>query len=318
MVDAERTNPPPLLERISRGLSASVLYIDRNRDLRRTLLLAGSGRSGSTWLAEAITRGGRYRLMFEPFHPEEGPLAAHLLAGQYVDPSSRDPALLDGARAILTGRVRHRRVDSLNTCRFPDRRLIKDNSCTNLVPWLVEQFPDVPIVYLLRHPFAVANSRTRLGWRPLLRDFSAQTAIWEGPFAGRRDELAKFGRTENMFLRHVLSWCLENAIPLQLPPGAMHIVFYERAALDPEGEFARLTAFLGEEGRALPEDLGKASATTWRSAKATAVDASRSVNEWQHTIDEGHRRDALAILEAFGLDKVYGPEPLPIATRAPP
>ena len=47
-------------------------FLDRAGGPERTVLLAGSGRSGTTWLAELLT-DARTRLLFEPLHPVRGP-----------------------------------------------------------------------------------------------------------------------------------------------------------------------------------------------------------------------------------------------------
>ncbi len=49
-----------------RQLSQSC-YIDFPKE-KETIFFASSGRSGTTWIQEMLTRSGDYRVMFEPFH----------------------------------------------------------------------------------------------------------------------------------------------------------------------------------------------------------------------------------------------------------
>ena len=46
------------------------LYTDRNRDPNASILIAGSARSGTTWLADIIAQATSARIVFEPFHHE--------------------------------------------------------------------------------------------------------------------------------------------------------------------------------------------------------------------------------------------------------
>ena len=46
-------------------------------DWRRTVLLAGTGRSGTTWVEKVINHRNRFRVMFEPFHQKKVASISH-------------------------------------------------------------------------------------------------------------------------------------------------------------------------------------------------------------------------------------------------
>jgi hypothetical protein len=52
-------------------------YRDTNRRRQDSILVAGTARSGTTWLGD-ILAGANGRILFEPFHPQKVAAMAHL------------------------------------------------------------------------------------------------------------------------------------------------------------------------------------------------------------------------------------------------
>ncbi len=69
------------------------IYRDTNHDAGSTILVAGTGRSGTTWLADIISEQFKSRLMFEPFHPVLVPEYAEFNYFQYMRPGEPDDTL---------------------------------------------------------------------------------------------------------------------------------------------------------------------------------------------------------------------------------
>src|SRR5580765_3333817 len=108
------------------------LFFERNRDPSHAALVLGSGRSGTTWLAEAIARQHRSRLLFEPFHPRLGVMGAD--GRLFLDPAEHPPSFERSARRVLSGRVRGPYIDGVRVARLPRGRVIKDVHASNLLP----------------------------------------------------------------------------------------------------------------------------------------------------------------------------------------
>src|SRR5918993_801944 len=84
------------------------LYVDLEKgDHRRSVFLAGSGRSGTTWLSEIINHRRGYRYVFEPFNPRVVGPFGHFRTKQYLRPDDQREEFLEPARLALTGRLRH-------------------------------------------------------------------------------------------------------------------------------------------------------------------------------------------------------------------
>ena len=101
------------------------LFIDLSRDYRRSVYLAGDGRSGTTWISEIINCDNRYRYMFEPFHPSFVPLASHFRFFSICGPIMRTTFLRP--RRIVRA-YRSSRVDEQQT----DRRDASSGHLSNL------------------------------------------------------------------------------------------------------------------------------------------------------------------------------------------
>lgn len=290
----------------------SPLYLDLGGDHRDAVLVAGSGRGGTSWLAEAVSRGGGYRYVFEPFHPGRVYAARAFGYRRYLRPHEWNPDLFEQASRILGGEVRGSWSDRFQRGFVHHRRLIKDIRVNLFLGWLSENFPGLPIVFMLRHPCAVAHSKTRLGWRSRLDEFLCQPRLVED-FLAPVAEQARAARTE--FERHVFAWCMENRVPLaQLRGGRAHLVFYESLCNRPEQELGGLFDYLGSGGvdHALRALHGPSPLSRTGSALLAGGDPARG---WRREVSEPEARRAAEILALFGMDGVYdeSPEPHPEA-----
>ena len=183
------------------------LYVDAAHEHRSTTFLAGSGRGGTTWIAEIINHDNDYRFMFEPFFARHVPEAQAFRNRQYLRPDDDDPAFVAPARAIVEGRVRNRWIDYYNHCVLVRQRLIKDIRANLFLKWLDVHFPGMQIVLLLRHPLAVAASRLHHGWSNDIADFLRQEKLMADYLEPHRQLLET---VSDPFEKHVLQWCIEN------------------------------------------------------------------------------------------------------------
>ena len=295
------------------GGLAGQLYLDRAGGASATTFLAGHDRSGTTWIAEIINHRKAYRYIFEPFSPGRLDITDVFRPRQYLRPGERDPRYVEPATAIVTGRIRSLWTDKYNRTILPRKRLIKEVRSNLLLPWLHGLFPGMRIVFVLRHPCAVARSEMSVSsdWKANPSLFLDQQPLLDdhvGPF------LDGMGSLDTEFERHILVWCLDNYVPLRTPPrSAVHVMFYENLCVDPEGELGRLFAYLGEPlaERAL-RVAGRPSATTRRDS--AIVSGNSLVDGWRTSVTEQEIESAGRILSVFGLDHIYGRGSMPLVT----
>lgn len=286
------------------------MYVDRGSDPSGTVLLAGSARAGTTWISDILNYRNEYRYIFEPFHPNRLATTRGFRPRQYLRPDNDDPAYLLPATDILSGRVRSVWTDKYNRKRVASRRLVKEVRGNLLLGWISSQFPQVPIILLLRHPCAVVNSQLDLkwNWHLDLRDLLSQSPLMEDHLEPFRDLMTS---TTERFDQHVLLWCIENYVPLrQFRPGDVHVAFYEHFCVDPAREIERMFSFLGKPfDPAAMANLSKPSAV---SRKTSAIVSGESlVESWRKKVGDAQVARAEEILGAFGLDRIYGADPLP-------
>jgi hypothetical protein len=281
--------------------------VDRVPDHRRTVFIAGSGRSGTTWVSEVLNYRNDYRYVFEPLSNNVS-ATAPFGGKRYLRPDDDEPELLEIMRRVLTGQIRSAWTERFNRRFVADRRLVKEIRANLLLEWVRLHFPGMPIVVVLRHPCAVAASFVRQGWRGRLEDLLAQDPLVRDFLSSRREELAGL---HDRFEKAVAIWCIETLVPLrQLGAEGVHVAFYEHLVRDPELELGRLFAFLGRDDA--PQALARLERPSLTSRRERAASSSEErMAGWRRQLSGDEIRRALTIVRSFGLDCLYGDGPLP-------
>jgi hypothetical protein len=293
------------------------LFLERNHDPARTALVLGSGRSGTTWLAEATARQHRSRLLFEPFHPRLGSLGDDTRL--FLDPEENPPGFERSIGRILSGQVRSPHVDQIRIARLPRGRIAKDVHASNLLPWLRANHPGVPVVYVVRHPIAASLSRLRADTFYGVGDYLATPAGREdaegSPVAAWLPLYDECRDDPEPLVRLVAEWCIENSYPLShWDDEGVALVFYESAVLDPASELARIgelcAGALGPPRAMRATDKLRApSATDWGETAAEAHqsgDWGRLLGRWTSEVPGPVAERCSRVVSEFGLDWLYG------------
>jgi sulfotransferase family protein len=301
-----------------RGRLHTRRYLDLNRDYKNSIFLAGSARSGTTWVSDIINYKNEYRFVFEPFHPSKVRICKGFKPKQYLRPEDRREEFLLPARTILSGGLRSTWTDHSNERFLSWRRLIKDIRANLMLGWIHANFPGMPIILLLRHPCAVASSKTRLRrirhptlrrrWMPRLNDYLSQSDLVEDFLEPFVEEMRS---ARDDFERDIFSWCVENYVPLkQFGPGEMHLTYYERLCEDPNDELGRLGTFLGRSfDNSVLERVNRPSKLS--RPKSAILSGESLVADWRKVVTDAQLERAVEILGLFGLDEIYSEEPMP-------
>ena len=280
-------------------------YVDLEKgDHRSSVFLAGSGRSGTTWLSEIINHRRGYRYVFEPFNPREVGPFGHFRTKQYLRPDDRREEFLGPGRLAITGRLRDHWTDRFNGRIVARRRLIKDIRANLLLGWMRAHFPGMPIVLLLRHPCAVVASRLDLGWKDNLSETMEQKELVEDYLLPMETEIRA---AKDDFERHLFLWCIDNYVPLkQLGPQDVHLAFYENLLARPRAELKCLFSFLDEDlDDRLYRRLGRPSPLSRKNG------ARPSLEGWRTRVSASRLERTVEILGLFGLDRLYGEGTMP-------
>ena len=287
------------------------LYLDVGGDHRDTIFIAGAARSGTTWLSNVLNHDNTYRNMFEPFNTTFVREARPLRRRQYLPEDAAGEQFFDGVDKILSGRVRHPWIDRHNHRAICERRIVKEVTTNLLLGWLHRRFPGMPMVLIMRHPCAVAYSRSRLWSHGLTQE-------WVEQFDLIADHLLPFtqliGSALPPFERHVVDWCVEHFVPLRmLDENDVCVVFYEELCIDAHTALKRIGDHLGREFD-VPESVlatpSRASRRAGTFGSAILTGASL-IDGWRQHVSPSQTRRAIEILHLFGLDRIYTGSSMP-------
>jgi hypothetical protein len=225
----------------------SRLYRDTHRDTRRSMMVAGTARSGTTWVTDLLASQISCRVLFEPFHSGlvEAFRAFHYF--QYMRPDEQNPELRAYCHRVFSGDIRHRWIDREVERILPEYRTVKDIRANLFLAWLHCNFPEVPLLFVMRHPCAVVLSRLQLGWwtDQDIEPFLSQPKLIDDYLADKVDII---GRAKTPEEKHAVIWCVSNLVPIkQFHGGGLQVVFYENLCTQPELEIPKIFRAIGHD-----------------------------------------------------------------------
>lgn len=304
-------------------------------------LIVGSGRSGTTWLLDALAEANGLRAVFEPLNPSGFP-EARRYADRHLPADAAAPELADFLSRALRGelnglesdcRVRSARLWNLASPRYlagewvklgryglrwlRDRKrppLVKLIRANLMLEW-IDRHLDVRTVAVVRHPGGVIASKRRLigpEW-----EHEARLAACLADELLVRDRVGSaLGLLEGApspVIGHTGLWCIENAALLADPVAAgVTVVFYERLLDTDDSEWRRAAAAL--ELPAIPDEAARRrpSQQRAREMKRRSFEAEYA-GRWRETFDADEIAEMARVLEAFGVTAYRADDPRPVA-----
>ncbi|HEX5016218.1 MAG TPA: sulfotransferase, partial [Actinomycetes bacterium] len=281
---------------------------DRGGGPEDTVVIAGSGRSGTTWVEEIANAGHWARVMFEPFRVSEVPELRSVGAYTYLRPG--DTRYVSVVGELLSGHPRHNRwINHQNFTRISRRRIVKEIRAHCMLGWLADAFPQTTIVFAVRHPVTVVASQQRMGWRAQVEHFVSQPDLVTDHLASLMPTLSALDTPTQQL---AAQWCIENLVSFRtLGPSRATLVPYERLAADPAEWTGRILGAVGraDEASALREVGGRPS----KMARTDSVvkHGGDVVVDAYNRVPEETRRQVLEVVEACGFGELYGDDPVP-------
>lgn len=288
---------------------ASHFYLDlAGRD---TTLLSGSGRSGTSWVANICNYRNDFRYLFEPLNPDA--IEDRTVIGSWcVSPEKPENEYLD---KVLNGGVKGLWVDSGNRRFIAHRRLIKEIRSNFMLSWINKWHSHIKTVMITRNPLAVAASRISLNknqdgshwiWKPslseLLKEPYLRRLLTEEEF---KLLFAKVG--SGIVLETIADWCINNLVVMRtFANSGIHFVYYEDLLNKPEDTVASLLKFIGVpfEARVL-KTLKQPSETTRTDAVSSSYIEWADEERWRSILSEEEKKSAIELLELFGISQLY-------------
>lgn len=311
-------------------------------------LIFGSGRSGTTWVQDAVASTNNIATVFEPLHPRCVP-GARRFANAFVPPDKENQLLQDFIGPFLSGDRKNAwtsvrahpdmllpprdRLTNLRTLRdlrayyvklfrrwwdyrsrSGNARVVKFIRANLMAEWLIKTF-EVPGILIVRHPCAVVSSVMRRSGD----DWSVESiASLLDRYLGQEEIWRDLFDLDTEFLRRLRSiaeiqaaiWCIENAAFLAKGDSSpLPIFFYEELLDGNRATWKRLSTKLRLE--MTPDDsvLGSPS----QQASRASIDKATQVTSWRRTLTAEQLREVAAVLRFFGVTTYSVDSPLPLA-----
>jgi len=306
--------------------------------------IAGSGRSGTTWILDALASANKLRPIFEPLHPyisEAGRRYAH----RALSADEEHPELKDFLLGVCAGRgprlwtqYRHQRrwllppveefwskKDAGRTMRHwakflremprmtangaRQQPLIKCIRANLMLPWIARHL-QCRVVLVVRHPGAVIESELRGRWNAsyALDRFRTDARLHELTEDRYRPLLSRsLNHIESLALRWVIEnqWVMEAAEVSGVP-----IIHYEKLRSSEKSEWPLLCASLGIAH--LPDRATLTRPSQQSGANRTVIPISQSERpRWMRGLSPVHSREVQGILDAVAFRAYAMDDPNP-------
>jgi hypothetical protein len=304
-------------------------------------LIAGSGRSGTTWLLDSIAEANNLRPIFEPLHPDSSVIAQKFSYAYLTQENAHDDLRLffeeitdNQFKSVWTSyrinpkrlRLDPKRFRSASqlkgllrkwsllanrywTYRARERRSDSVVKCirANLMLDWIQANTNAQTVLLMRHPCAVVESQLRFPevWDPywLLEKYRNDSALMDGPL---RELHAVIERDFTQAQALTAIWCIENLVPaLQAKANSYQVVFYEELLEHPDTEWKRVATGLGLEAIPAARLLTRPSQQSAVRLQKQGSDDSgyvRSYASWRQRLAASDIDAIAAVLHAFGIE----------------
>jgi len=193
------------------------------KEFNKHLIIVGSARSGTSWLAETIAAQHRYRLLFEPEH-EFNTKQGKLICDKNITPQNASPQIEKYLSKVFSNRIDNDWIAQCSNRKYKrhlwpliPQKIITKFVRANLAAHYMNAHFQIPVIHLLRNPYDVLHSqqRVKFPWLYNMSHFQMQEELVDlvfSKFAIDLKDLHKYSEIEILAVR----WCLENLIPLQV------------------------------------------------------------------------------------------------------
>ena len=275
--------------------------------------MSGTARSGTTWLGDLIATQIPSRILFEPFNRDLVSDYRKFHYFQYLRPGTENPAFFAFAQKVFRGEIRNPWIDRQNERIISEFRLVKEIRANLALKWLHDNFPEVPILFMIRHPCAVVLSRIELGWATDrdIASFLSQPQLIEDHLGPYLDLIHSAANIEE---KHAVIWSICNLVPLiQFHPGELKIVYYETLCTQLEFELAGILETLGYSYKSPLTNVRDQPSQTARAASAV-VTGTDKIEGWKKKLSHSQIDNILRIVQGFGLSHLYGDTSFTVTT----
>jgi len=288
-----------------RGLTSAYLFKlfhHRGFDVSNALLIFGSTRSGSTWLAEIISSVPGNTQVFEPLNIKYVNQAKKVGIDRntYLKHDADWPEGKQFFKRILSGKLINPWLASqipVNRVFSTRRLVVKFVRANLLLRWICENLPVLPPAMVIRHPCAVVSSQLRKGWKPSKKILLSNSYFDEYPEI--REDCLNLRKPEELY---ALAWCLRYHAPLCIPkPYPFILICYEKMVRNGVKEVEKLfNVWEIELTDDITSRLNKPSDTVTQSSQI--LSGEDPLAGWVKNLTQEQVNNVLSVLQIFGMD----------------
>jgi hypothetical protein len=274
----------------------------RGFDSSKTLVIFGSIRSGSTWLAEIISSLDGCLQIFEPLHPDYVQEIKKQIPerNKYVPADEDWPAGLSIFNKIVSGKI----VNAWTLSQAPllkvftaKRLVVKLVRGNLLLEWFANNVATPPPVLVIRHPCAIIASQINKKWPPG-KNLLLNNAYFD-KYPEIREKCRHLSEPEELA---ALAWCLRYHAPLTAKkPYPFILICYEDLVRNGKRELERLF-----NAWHMPVDEKAISRLSIPSDTVTinsqVVKGGDPLAGWKNKLNEQQVNNILAVLKIFKMD----------------
>lgn len=306
--------------------------------------IAGSGRSGTTWVQDAIAAANGLRPVFEPLHPwmsEVGERYAH----RAISADESHPELAEFLKAVSAGQgprlwtqyrqqlrwlfpppgrfstrkdagrvARHwlkffSEIPRMTRNGFRSEALVKCIRANLMLPWIAKHLGN-RVVLVMRHPGAVLESELRGGWnaRFAIERYRADPTL-DRLTEGRYRKLLSSRLTPIEAL--ALRWVVENQwVAQSLELAGIPVFHYEALRSSNANEWVRLCASLGVSRVPDVALLTRPSQQSGTGRAEVPIELPKNPR-WMRELTDEQKEQIGGILDAVGFDAYSMGNPQP-------
>lgn len=300
-----------------------VIFSTKKINMADTIVIAGTPRSGTTWLMEVFAAIPGYTYLYEPINPIWFPKirGVGFQSRTYLPPDTDWLEGKDYLEKTFTGRVfsllppYKSEPEPIMHRLLGNKLIVKFVRLNRLLPWVAKRFQLRGIFFIIRHPCAVVASQLKTGFYGYFSGsppYHKTSPTLENVLneASKIDVLDKelFKRLKSIKTQEEMLaaiWCLDNYIPLFSPkPHPWTTVIYEKLIKEEKNEFIRLFNKIGE--REIPQSvirhLKEPSMLTLGSERKVITNMDEQLSKWKKILSEKQIERILKIVNDFGLD----------------
>lgn len=284
-------------------------------DMQDTIILAGTPRSGTTWLSEVLNTIQRYTIIFEPLHPVWFPEAAQtgFQARTYLSPET---TWLEGERYIekvLCGRIATNRYEGITNIKnnmLSNKLIVKFIRANRLLPWISVNFQVKKIILLIRHPCAVISSQIKSGY------YGYNQASTHQDISPEKKKIMKEAQEIEKIAPHLIKkieqatyreeilaaiWSLDNYIPLNSSSRSSYtVVPYEKLVTQGASTMEYIFSEIGIKfSDKYTKHLTKPSKVASKDLKTVS---GHQLAKWKKDLSKDQINRILDMVSAFGLE----------------